>query len=108
MAYVPQEAWIQNMTLRDNILFGRDYNHSRYWKVIDNCSLKTDLALLDGGDKTEIGEKVTIIQYRIFIVPVVLIQLFIIMPVQVLACNIYMYFLSVLCLIWCTTFYGFV
>ncbi|XP_053388123.1 multidrug resistance-associated protein 1-like isoform X2 [Mercenaria mercenaria] len=59
VAYVPQEAWIQNMTLRDNILFGRHYNHSKYWKVIENCSLKSDLEMLDGGDKTEIGEKGT-------------------------------------------------
>ena len=46
------------MTLRDNILFGKEYNNSRYWKVIENCALKQDIALLDGGDKTEIGEKV--------------------------------------------------
>ena len=58
IAYVPQEAWIQNMTLRDNILFGKEFNPSKYWKVIENCALKTDLEILDGGDKTEIGEKV--------------------------------------------------
>ena len=46
------------MSLRENVLFGKDYNHSKYWKVIDNCALKPDLQLLDGGDKTELGEKV--------------------------------------------------
>ena len=46
------------MTLRDNILFGKEFNPSKYWKVIENCALKTDLEILDGGDKTEIGEKV--------------------------------------------------
>ena len=46
------------MTLRDNILFGKEYNNSRYRKVIENCALKPDLEILDGGDKTEIGEKV--------------------------------------------------
>ena len=61
IAYVPQEAWIQNMTLRENIVFGKEYNSSKYWKTIENCSLKSDLALLDGGDKTEIGEKVNYI-----------------------------------------------
>lgn len=55
---MPQEAWIQNMTLRDNILFGKEFNPSKYAKVIENCALKRDLELLDGGDKTEIGEKV--------------------------------------------------
>ncbi|KAF3854047.1 hypothetical protein F7725_014735 [Dissostichus mawsoni] len=30
VAYVPQQAWIQNATLRDNILFGKDYNEQKY------------------------------------------------------------------------------
>ena len=60
VAYVPQEAWIQNMTLRDNILFGKEYKHSRYWDVIDSCALKPDLELLDDSDNTEIGERVCI------------------------------------------------
>lgn len=57
IAYVPQEAWIQNATLRNNILFGSDYNKRRYEKVIDACALKSDLEILPGGDSTEIGEK---------------------------------------------------
>ncbi|XP_053387287.1 multidrug resistance-associated protein 1-like [Mercenaria mercenaria] len=57
VAYVPQEAWIQNMTLRDNILFGRDYQESKYRRVIDACALLPDLQILAGGDMTEIGEK---------------------------------------------------
>ncbi|KAH9499738.1 Canalicular multispecific organic anion transporter 1 [Bulinus truncatus] len=56
-AYVPQEAWIQNATLRDNILFGSDLQRRRYDKVIEACALKTDLEILPGGDATEIGEK---------------------------------------------------
>ena len=46
------------MTLRDNILFGKDYTHNKYWKIIENCCLKSDLAMMDFGDKTELGEKV--------------------------------------------------
>ncbi|XP_059160756.1 multidrug resistance-associated protein 1-like [Physella acuta] len=57
IAYVPQEAWIQNATLRNNILFGSEYNRRRYDKVVDACALKADLDLLPGGDMTEIGEK---------------------------------------------------
>ncbi|BFZ19876.1 hypothetical protein BsWGS_22915 [Bradybaena similaris] len=57
MAYVPQEAWIQNKTLRENILFGTDYKSSLYERVIEACALKTDLEILPGGDLTEIGEK---------------------------------------------------
>lgn len=58
VAYVPQQAWIQNATLRDNILFGRTFDSKRYAKVIHTCALQTDLDILPGGDLTEIGEKV--------------------------------------------------
>ena len=53
-----QQAWIQNSTLRDNILFGRPFEPTKYDKVVDTCALKPDLEILPGGDKTEIGEKV--------------------------------------------------
>ena len=57
IAYVPQQAWIQNATLQDNITFGRPFNKRFYQQVIDACALTTDLAMLPGGDQTEIGEK---------------------------------------------------
>ena len=62
MAYVPQQAWIQNATLRDNILFGRSFDPKRYCKTISTCALRTDLDILPGGDMTEIGEKVRCLQ----------------------------------------------
>ena len=58
IAYVPQQAWIQNTTLRNNILFGKNYRHSKYDKIIEACALKPDLKILPGGDRIEIGEKV--------------------------------------------------
>ncbi|CAG7833091.1 unnamed protein product [Allacma fusca] len=57
IAYVPQQAWIQNVTLRDNILFGRPFEPAKYDRVIDACALKPDLEILPGRDQTEIGEK---------------------------------------------------
>lgn len=57
MAYVPQQAWIQNATLRDNILFGSPVEESRFQAVVEACALAPDLKLLPGGDLTEIGEK---------------------------------------------------
>uniref|UniRef100_A0A3B4UB65 ATP binding cassette subfamily C member 3 n=1 Tax=Seriola dumerili TaxID=41447 RepID=A0A3B4UB65_SERDU len=57
MAYVPQQAWIQNATLRDNILFGKPYNEQKYRCVLEACALTPDLEVLPGGDMTEIGEK---------------------------------------------------
>ncbi|XP_037610530.1 canalicular multispecific organic anion transporter 2 isoform X6 [Sebastes umbrosus] len=57
VAYVPQQAWIQNATLRDNILFGKPYNEQQYRCVLEACALTPDLEVLPGGDMTEIGEK---------------------------------------------------
>ncbi|XP_056198345.1 ATP-binding cassette sub-family C member 3 isoform X1 [Falco biarmicus] len=57
VAYVPQQAWIQNATLKDNILFGQAPNEQKYQNVLEDCALKTDLEVLPGGDRTEIGEK---------------------------------------------------
>ena len=58
ISYVPQQAWIQNMTLRDNILFSKTYNKDKYDQVLDACALVEDLKILTGGDQTEIGERV--------------------------------------------------
>ncbi|GAA6213804.1 canalicular multispecific organic anion transporter 1 [Lates japonicus] len=57
LAFVPQQAWIQNATLRDNILFGSPHEERRFQEVIQACALGPDLELLAGGDLTEIGEK---------------------------------------------------
>ncbi|XP_029207815.1 multidrug resistance-associated protein 1-like [Acropora millepora] len=57
IAYVPQQAWIQNATLKDNVLFGKPFTSKRYAKTIHACALQTDLDILPGGDMTEIGEK---------------------------------------------------
>ena len=57
MAYVPQQAWIQNANLRDNILFGGEYDEAHYEETVECCSLKRDFELFPGGDQTEIGER---------------------------------------------------
>ncbi|CAI9724597.1 resistance-associated 1-like isoform X1 [Octopus vulgaris] len=57
VAYVAQQAWIQNDTLRNNILFGKQYHQSFYTKIINSCALHTDLKILPAADQTEIGEK---------------------------------------------------
>lgn len=57
IAYVSQQAWIQNATLQDNILFGKLLDTKLYNKIIDACALRQDLEMLPGGDQTEIGEK---------------------------------------------------
>ncbi|KAL2087062.1 hypothetical protein ACEWY4_018121 [Coilia grayii] len=57
VAYVPQQAWIQNATLHDNILFGLEKRKSWYQRVLEACALLPDLDILPAGDATEIGEK---------------------------------------------------
>ncbi|KAG6873111.1 hypothetical protein C0995_002774 [Termitomyces sp. Mi166 len=57
VAYVPQTAWIRNATLRENVLFGRKDDETRFREVIKACHLERDLEMLPHGEKTEIGEK---------------------------------------------------
>ena len=49
--------WIQNTSVRENILFGSTFNERRYREIIDKCSLVKDIEDLDAGDFTEIGER---------------------------------------------------
>jgi ABC-type transport system involved in cytochrome bd biosynthesis fused ATPase/permease subunit len=67
VAYVPQQAWIQNATLRHNILFGATADHrpEHYRRVLDACALSPDLETLPAGDLTEIGEKVVILRLEV-------------------------------------------
>ncbi|KAJ1723570.1 hypothetical protein LPJ53_002093 [Coemansia erecta] len=57
IAYVPQQPWIINATLQDNILFGHELDPEFYDRVVEACALKPDLEMLPAGDMTEIGEK---------------------------------------------------
>jgi ABC-type multidrug transport system ATPase subunit len=56
VAYVAQQAWIQNLSLKDNILFNQPFHLSSYNSAIDVCALLPDIAMLTKGDATEIGE----------------------------------------------------
>jgi len=57
VALASQEPWIQNATVRDNILFGCPMDSVRYAEVLRVCALQADLDILPAGDMTEIGEK---------------------------------------------------
>ena len=57
IAYCAQQAWLVNGTVKDNIVFASDWDQKRYDDVIDACSLKRDLEILDAGDQTVVGEK---------------------------------------------------
>ena len=55
IAYVSQIPWIENASIKDNILFGLPFDPIRYEKVIEACALTKDLDMLDDGDLTEVG-----------------------------------------------------
>ena len=57
IAYVTQEAWIMNATLRDNILMGKPYNEDKYVDIVCACQLIPDFEQLTGSDQTEVGER---------------------------------------------------
>uniref|UniRef100_A0A8C7Z3N0 Multidrug resistance-associated protein 1 n=1 Tax=Oryzias sinensis TaxID=183150 RepID=A0A8C7Z3N0_9TELE len=57
VAYVPQQAWILNATLKNNIVFGQKRKEAWYHRVVEACALHQDLEILPAGDETEIGEK---------------------------------------------------
>ncbi|XP_059020461.1 multidrug resistance-associated protein 1-like isoform X6 [Mustela lutreola] len=57
VAYVAQQAWIQNCILQENILFGSIMQKQFYERVLEACALLPDLEQLPNGDQTEIGER---------------------------------------------------
>mmetsp|Transcript_6250 Transcript_6250/g.18862 ORF Transcript_6250/g.18862 Transcript_6250/m.18862 type:complete len:1282 (+) Transcript_6250:91-3936(+) len=57
VSYASQTPWLMNATVRENILFGQEYDADRYREVISACCLQRDLEILPVGDATEIGEK---------------------------------------------------
>ncbi|KAM9321211.1 MIT domain-containing protein 1 [Gastrophryne carolinensis] len=57
IAYAAQQAWIFNASLRENILFGEEYDNVKYKKTLEACCLYPDIESLPNGDLTEIGER---------------------------------------------------
>ena len=55
ISFVSQTPWIENATIKDNILFGLPFDPVRYDKVIDACALTQDLFIFEDGDQTEVG-----------------------------------------------------
>jgi ABC-type multidrug transport system fused ATPase/permease subunit len=56
LAYAAQNPWIQNISFRSNVTFGKEFDGEWYEKVVTACELKRDITLLTGGDTAEIGE----------------------------------------------------
>ncbi len=56
-AYVPQSPWCQNLSLRDNIVFGQPWEEDYYNRVIHACALELDLEILPLGDESKVGRE---------------------------------------------------
>jgi ABC-type multidrug transport system fused ATPase/permease subunit len=56
-ALATQDSWLEQATVKENILFGAPYNEKRLEEVLDACALKPDLARWTAGVDTEIGER---------------------------------------------------
>lgn len=57
LAYCTQDVWLQNLTLKENILFGQMLDEKWYKRVIDICQLQEDIKQMPEGDSTDIGER---------------------------------------------------
>ncbi|CAK9137377.1 unnamed protein product [Ilex paraguariensis] len=56
-AFVPQSAWIQTGTIRENVLFGKEMNKAFYDQVVEGCALNRDIEMWAEGDSSVVGER---------------------------------------------------
>lgn len=57
VSYAEQEAWVFGSTVRQNIIFGQEYDRQRYQKVVKACALLRDFKQFPQGDQTVVGER---------------------------------------------------
>ncbi|XP_067123925.1 ATP-binding cassette sub-family C member 4-like [Centruroides vittatus] len=57
IAYASQEAWVFNESIRENILFGEEYQEEKYKTVLHITALEKDISFFPKGDLTIVGER---------------------------------------------------
>jgi ATP-binding cassette, subfamily C (CFTR/MRP), member 1 len=57
IAYVAQQPWVMNASVKENIVFGHRWDPQFYNQTIDACALRDDFSTLPDGDSTEVGER---------------------------------------------------
>ncbi|GMR57483.1 hypothetical protein PMAYCL1PPCAC_27678, partial [Pristionchus mayeri] len=56
VALVSQQTWLMNTSVKENILFGREFEAEKYQKIVEVCELEHDFAVIAKGDQTIVGE----------------------------------------------------
>lgn len=57
LAYVAQQSWVMNASVKENIVFGHRWDPHFYQQTINACALADDFRQLPDGDQTEVGER---------------------------------------------------
>ncbi|XP_060530992.1 ATP-binding cassette sub-family C member 4-like isoform X2 [Cylas formicarius] len=57
LSYASQEAWVFAATVRQNILFGSEFDKKRYNNVVKACALEKDFEQFSNGDLTIVGDR---------------------------------------------------
>lgn len=57
VAYVAQQPWVMNASVRENIVFGHRWDPRFYDLTVEACALVDDFKTLPDGDRTEVGER---------------------------------------------------
>ena len=57
IAYVAQQPWIMNASVKENIVFGHRWDPQFYERTVQACALTEDFKTLPDGDETEVGER---------------------------------------------------
>ncbi|KAF8587167.1 multidrug resistance-associated ABC transporter [Ramaria rubella] len=57
ISYAAQTPWLQQKSIKDNIIFEYPLDQERYDAVVEACALNPDLRALEDGDRTEIGAR---------------------------------------------------
>ncbi|XP_074031346.1 probable multidrug resistance-associated protein lethal(2)03659 [Leptinotarsa decemlineata] len=57
VSYASQEPWLFGASVRQNIVFGQNYDPVKYEEVVRVCALQRDFTLFPHGDRTLVGER---------------------------------------------------
>ncbi|XP_046373552.2 ATP-binding cassette sub-family C member 4-like isoform X2 [Haliotis rufescens] len=57
VGYAAQQSWVFSGSVKQNILFGDQYDFKRYDTVVEACALQKDIGMMKYGDETLVGER---------------------------------------------------